>query len=365
MDRGNAVARRRHPYAGKLLQKGEQSQIKTYEEYMAQRRARLEAERLAEEARRNPPNSTNISTGNIIAPEASTTLTRRASGEMASILAAANETQARRPRERQPSSIVDEWNILDSPDAPRMTRRGSRQYVAAKATPPVQPRRRFHTVKKRMEYARKLEYGSIEAPSFPAGQRSVVGPKVPAQEVMQTTSNPGTSVPHTTQPLLPAESISPALGASAEEEPSTSHDYAFYEEAEAAVNNSDDPIYTVIQRLATRAESDRNLRELMRAMVAGDTPSAQRIEFQVYMMETEALSEFTNSSREVDTSINDSQVESESPGPESDKENVGPVPAAPAQVFGIDVPKMRRPAQPRRILGLLPVGSEDENGQEP
>ncbi|KAI4195380.1 MAG: hypothetical protein LQ346_003456 [Caloplaca aetnensis] len=362
MNPGNAVARRRNPRAGKLLQKGEQSQIKTREEYVAQRRARLEAQRLAEEARRNPPNSTNISTGNIIAPEASTTLTRRASGDMASALAAANQTPTRRPRERRPTSAVGEENILDSADAPRMTRRGSRQYVAVTPAPSIQPRRTSNPVNKRMEHVRGPKYSSSEDSSLPAGRRSVAGPKVPASEVMQTTTTPCSSPPEATQPLMPVESISPTLVVHAEDEPSASQDYAWYEEAEAAVNNSDDPIYTVIQRLATRAESDQNLRELMRAIAAGNTSSAQRVEFQVYMMETEALSEFTNSSGEVDTSVKDAQFESGSPGPESDKENAGP--AAPTQVVDTDVPTMRRPSQPRRTLGLLPVGSEDGEGQE-
>ncbi|KAL8918097.1 MAG: hypothetical protein Q9208_007537 [Pyrenodesmia sp. 3 TL-2023] len=308
--------------------------------------------RRAQDARQDPADTTTFSTGNIVGLENSTGLARQGSGEMAPALERTGESRA----QKRQTPAVEERNILDSPDAPRMTRQSSRKFVSTMRSTSTRQERQPSSLK-RVEPIRRLALGSAEDSSHPAARRSVRVPKTPASVSPESTTTSEAAAPEETQPPAPNKAITTPATAPAKEVTHSSQDYALYEEAEAAVNNSVDPIYNVIQRLALRAESDLNLRELMLLMAAGNTSSAQRVEFQVYMMETEAM-------EPPKVNLDEGKVaEGDSPALEldgsEDKENIPP---ASAHGCSNDVPRIERSSsQPRQPLGLLPIPSEEDH----
>lgn len=307
--------------------------------------------RRAQNSRPNPVDTGTIATENIIGSEASTGLTRQGSGEVAPALGSASEPPQ---AQRRQTTSVEEQNILDSPDAPRMRRRGSRAYVSAMRTTSARKEGRSKPLK-RIEPVRWLTLGSTETSANPAGRSNGQAPivTIPASVLVNSNTTPEVGPPEETQPPVPNKTVTTPVTVPAEEEPNSSQDYALYEEAEAAVNNSVDPIYTVIQRLAARAENDHNLRDLMRIIAAGNSSSAQRIDFQVHMMEIEA-------SDPPNMNVNDRQVEDDTPESDSDdKENTPPASSTRGCSSTNKRTIGRSSSQPRQPLGLLPVPSED------
>ncbi|KAL8751801.1 MAG: hypothetical protein Q9184_005946 [Pyrenodesmia sp. 2 TL-2023] len=315
---------------------------------LRQTRADYEARRRrAENVRQNPANTPTNATDDDLQSEANTTLSHRGSTEVASAPESASEPRA----QRRQSAAVEEQNILDSPDAPRMTRSGSR--ASAIRTTSTRQERRSSPLK-RVEPVRWLELGSSENTSIQARRSDEQVPETPAPVSSDSSTTSESASPEGAHSPVPNETVPTRVTAPAEEDPNSSHDYPFYEEAEAAVNNSLDPIYPVIQRLAARAETDQNVRSLMRALAAGRTSSAQRIEFQVLMMEMDALDP-------PNVNVNHGKVD-EGNSFESDSDDKENRPPASARgCSNNDKPTIERSSsQPRQPLGLLPVPSEDD-----
>lgn len=146
------------------------------------------------------------------------------------------------------------------------------------------------------------------------------------------------------------------------------NDCLLYEEAEAAVTESLRPRWGVIQRLATRAVSEHDLRELMKVVASGDASPEQLREFQGRMdgIKESAHPEIDDGLR-VDSAATQEKTPyaaSDSSEPESetsDKENSRPASnqdprsgdsSMTFRIYDDTVPETPRP---RRPLGDLPV----------
>ncbi|KAL8754098.1 MAG: hypothetical protein Q9184_005220 [Pyrenodesmia sp. 2 TL-2023] len=303
--------------------------------------------RRTQNARQNPADTPTNATNDDLRSEANTTPSHRGSTEVASSPEPASEPRA----QRRQTAAVEEQNIIDSPDAPRMLRSGSRAF--AMRTPSARQERRSSPLK-RVEPVRQLELGSSENTSIQARRSDEQVPKTPAPVSSESSTTSESASPEGAHSPVPNQTVSAPVTASAEEDPNSSQDYPFYEEAEAAVNNSLNPVYPVIQRLAARAETDQNLRSLMRALAAGRTSSAQRVEFQILMMEIDALDP-----PKVDVNHGKMDEGNSFESDSDDKENRPP--ACARGCSSNDKPTIERSScQPRQPLGLLPVPSEDD-----
>ncbi len=151
---------------------------------------------------------------------------------------------------------------------------------------------------------------------------------------------------------------------SVREEPAEGDQYALYEEAAAAVEESVDPKVNVIQRLALRAASNPGLRALMRLVASRRASRHQLSELQQHINEIDEADDNAADSEHSDANVVAIGIEEDSPPePElNDKENVRPtssqglasrsLPRPPTNTdYSID----RGGPQPRAALGLLPV----------
>ncbi|KAI4195379.1 MAG: hypothetical protein LQ346_003455 [Caloplaca aetnensis] len=171
------------------------------------------------------------------------------------------------------------------------------------------------------------------------------------------------------------EAVDDAASETDEDAPTAQHDsvhpeadgtdeYALYEEAAAAVEESVDPKVNVIQRLALRAASDPGLRALMRLVASRRASRHQLSELQQHINEIDETDNDAADSEHSDVEIAATGMEEDSSHePEmDDKENVGPTSS---QGFGAHRPSGpstntdysidRGGPQPRSALRLLPV----------
>ncbi|KAL8752987.1 MAG: hypothetical protein Q9184_005559 [Pyrenodesmia sp. 2 TL-2023] len=287
-------------------------------------------------------NSTRITMENIISADTLGRLTRRGSRETPASTYTVTGTPIHQsrgridiPQPRIPSADISTDNIIDSPDAARLTRRGSAGHVSATRAPSNRQQRRYdpatrvgrlawlenrpeRTRRRRVRFAVALTRAEArdlleQADRMSAERAGSNGPQ--ENEETSSTDQDGELAEDT--PIAPLR---------AGQNPSHSNnDFELYEEAAAAVEQSMDPIFGVIQRLAVRAAADPALRALMRVVAAGNALQDDLDEFQSILSEIEELNKVTQQSQGGSGEVAASDSSSEPESDTSDKENVPPV----------------------------------------
>ncbi|KAI4120277.1 MAG: hypothetical protein LQ338_007134 [Usnochroma carphineum] len=284
--------------------------IRRLEKLMRGRREREEERRNSESALIREENFTRISTDNIIEPPASGRLTRHRSAASTASMETSHGSRGSQsggrsdgllPRRYRPN--VSTSNIVDSPDAPRMTRRGSREYVSAMRTASTRQERRFDPIarsqrrivleprkpRKRVRFAVSLT--PQEARDLLEKGRRMSGEEASARTAPSNEQSPANRA------IVLIESTTPA--------PPPQQDEASNMEAESprstetALDQSLNTRDLVIQRPADRAGADRTLIALMVPIASGHASQDQKREFAAHV---ERARESLNVSREVGTS---------------------------------------------------------------
>lgn len=301
-------------------------------------------------------NFTRITTENIIQPDQSSRSARQSSsGETTPLTAAAPTLRGSREtiastgttpeiqsshstsqpvilQERRRSADISPENILDSPSAPRRTRRGAAIYVPAMRARSRRQEQRHNPItrKGRSAFKRSADTGRQkrvrldvslspkEARGLLEQARQTDGENAPI-DVPQ--GNEDASIDHASE--LGEDDTTPQT-TSTDQGPTQPDDYALYEEAEAAVNESLNPRYTAIQRLATRAASSPVLRALMIIVASGNASPEQLHIFQAQMEAIEVSNPAVRNSRDSTMEHPASDSSSEPESDTSDKENVRP-----------------------------------------
>lgn len=284
---------------------------------------------------------------------------------------------------RRGSADISADNILDSPSAPRRTRRGSAGYVSAIRTrsrrqeerhDPMTQKGRSEpkqngnaTRRKRVRFAvpiTRSEAHDLLEQARRMSERTTPDDVPQASEAVEemavelvediptppdgsTQQDPGTYAAPQVAPM--------------HQEPDEADEYALYEEAAAAVQESLDPRVAVIQRLARRAASDPELRALMRIVASRRASREQLYELQHHINDIDEGDEDEGDSTPPNVGVAAPPVqEDSSPEPElDDKENVCPqglgAHGSSGRSGSRDYMVDRGGSQPRSALRLLPV----------
>ncbi|KAL8924597.1 MAG: hypothetical protein Q9208_003912 [Pyrenodesmia sp. 3 TL-2023] len=321
-------------------------------------------------------NLTRITTENIIRADTSRRLTRRGSRETPASTRTATDTQTPQfrgqtdaPQQRRQSAEVSTDNILSSPNAARLTRRGTAGHVSAIRAPSNRQERRYDPATRagrpawlgqRPDKARRKRVRfAVALTRSEARDLLEQADRMTAQQVDGNGSQGGNKddSPPTDQIDEVAEASPPApLGT--EQSPNHFNDFEYYEEAAAAVEQSLDPIFHIIQRLALRAAADPDLRALMRIVAAGNAPLNDLEEFQITMYEVEMRNEVTQQSQGGSRQVAASDSSSEPESDTSDKENVPP--PVPDGAFPLPPLPRAPPRAPQNNNPPIPSGDTPE-----
>ncbi|KAL8752988.1 MAG: hypothetical protein Q9184_005560 [Pyrenodesmia sp. 2 TL-2023] len=325
-------------------------------------------------ARRNAGETASTSTGRSHARQSSRDTTRTTPQSSEDRLPRSAGQTSVPQQQRRGSADISAENILDSPSAPRQTRRGAAiRSISTRQAERHDPMTRkgrtapkqsgSTTGRKRVQFAVPitrseahdlLEQGrrmseEVTADDVPRASEvfeEMAVEDIPIPQDASTQQEPETSTVPQDSPLL--------------QEPDIADEYALYEEAASAVEEALDPIVAVIQRLALRAASDPELRALMRIVASGRASRDQLYELQHHINEIDEADDDIGASTPPTAGVAALAVEEDSSSESEldDKENVPP---ASSQALGFrgssnrDYMVDRGGSQPRSALRILPV----------